>query len=334
MHFDADTGASPPAESRDVHSVAESIIAKLEAPPPAETLAGDGMPSEPANGMSGADAALEERTDADDAPVDPVAEAVAELTGKPLHPVVVDGRTEQVTLDELRKGYSRQRDYSRKTAALAEQRRGLESERARLKEVLDAFIGDAETVDPVLAEGRATDWERLAAEQPAVYAQRRAEFDRRAARLEQARSLRREMAAREDVHRARAFDAYAGQQRRELLRRMPELADPGKRRAAADELSAYAAGLGFSADEQSRIVDHRLLRVFHDAMQFRRLNQARERLASKRTDGASRTQAPLASREGSPRRSDRLGALKRNALRTGRVDDMVESILAHLEEDQ
>jgi hypothetical protein len=331
MYLDADTGARPPAEPRDLHGVAESIIAKLEASPEPET--GD-TPSDPATGVAGADAAPEERTEVDDAPVDSVAEAVAELTGKPLHAVVVDGRTERVTLEELRKGYSRQRDYSRKTAALAEQRRGLETERARLKEVLDAFIADAEAVDPVLAEGRAIDWERLAAEQPTVYAQKRAEFDRRAARLEQARGLRREMAVREDAVRAQAFDAYTGQQRRALLRAIPDLADPGKRTAIAEELSAYASQLGFSADEQSRIVDHRLLRVFHDAMQFRRLRQTKERLAGKQTGGASRTQAPMASREGAARRSDRLHALKRNALRTGRIDDMVESVLAHLEEDQ
>lgn len=331
MNLDADTGLRPPAEPRDLHSVAESIIAKLEASPEPET---GNAPSDPANGMPGADDAPGEGTEADDAPVDPVAEAVAELTGKPLHAVVVDGRTERVTLDELRKGYSRQRDYSRKTAALAEQRRGLEAERARLKDVLDAFVADAESVDPVLAEGRALDWERLAADEPETYARKRAEYDRRAARLAQARGLRREIAAREDAVRAEAFEAYAGKQRRALLRAMPELADPARRKAVAAELSAYAAELGFAPEEQSRIVDHRLLRVFHDALQFRRLRQARDGLAGKRAGGASRTQAPMASREGTARRSDRLNALKRNALRTGRVDDMVESILAHLEEDQ
>jgi hypothetical protein len=186
----------------------------------------------------------------------------------------------------------------------------------------------------VLAEGKATDWERLAAEQPAVYAQKRAEYDRRAARLEQARNLRREMAAREDAIRAHVFAAYTGEQRRALLQAMPELADPARRAVIAAELSAYASAVGFSSDEQSRIVDHRLVRVFHDALQFRRLNQARQRLSSKRTGEASRTQVPLASRESVVRRSDRLSALKRNALRTGRIDDMVESVLAHLEEDQ
>lgn len=335
MHLDADTGASPPADSRSLHGVVESIVAKLDTPPESTPLdAADGAPSGPANGRPGAEGSPGEGTEADDAPVDPVAEAVAELTGKPLHAVVVDGRTERVTLDELRKGYSRQRDYSRKTAALAEHRRELEAERARLKEVLDTFIADAEAVDPVLAEGKATDWERLAAEQPAVYAQKRAEYDRRAARLEQARNLRREMAAREDAIRAHVFAAYTGEQRRALLQAMPELADPARRAAIAAELSAYASAVGFSSDEQSRIVDHRLVRVFHDALQFRRLNQARQRLSSKRAGEASRTQVPLASRESVVRRSDRLSALKRNALRTGRIDDMVESVLAHLEEDQ
>ena len=39
--------------------------------------------------------------------------------------VTINGKAEQVPLDEAVKGYQRQRDYSQKTAALAEERRSL-----------------------------------------------------------------------------------------------------------------------------------------------------------------------------------------------------------------
>lgn len=318
MSFDADPGASPPADPGDVHGVAEQILARLEASP----AQGEAEPTEPTDA-----------TDHEGATTDIAADAVAELAGEPLHDVVVDGRTQRVALSELRKVYSRQQDYSRKTAALAEQRRAVEAERRQLKDALGAFIHDGETVDPVLAEGRRTDWEKLAAEQPQLYAQRRAEFDRRQARLEEARALRASLAARAEAARAQAHDAFAGEQRRALLAKMPELGDPARRKALAAELSAYAADLGFSGDEQARILDHRLVQVFHDAMLHRRQQGLKDGLQGKRVKPGSRTQAPMASREEGARRSGKLQALKRNALRTGRVDDVVDSILAHLEED-
>lgn len=319
MNFDADKGARPPADPGNIQAVTEQIVARLEqsdGAAPAEDV--------PADGPNATEYA---------AP-DEAAEALADLSGEPLHDVTVDGRTQRVTLDELRKGYSRQQDYSRKTAALAEQRRAAETERNSLKDALDAIILDSETTDPVLAEGARTDWERLAAEEPERYARQRAEFDRRRERLAEAQAMRRAMAAKDDALRAEAFDAFASGQRQNLLRRMPELGDPAKRKAVAAELSAYAAELGFTDAEQARIVDHRLVQVFHDAMLHRKQQAARDRLSAKKVKHSSPTQAPAASREEGVRRSARLGALKRNAIRSGRVDDVVDSILAHLDEDQ
>lgn len=229
MNFDADTGTSPPADPGNIQAVTQQIIARLEqsdGAAPAEDVPADGAIS------------------SNDAAPDEAAEALAELSGEPLHDVTVDGRKQKVTLDELRKGYSRQQDYSRKTAALAEQRRAAEAERARLKDALDAIIRDGETIDPVLAEGARTDWEKLAAEEPERYARQRAEFDRRLARLGEAKAMRRAMAAKDDAVRAEAFDAFAAGQRQNLLRRMPELGDPAKRKAVAAELSSAPSARG------------------------------------------------------------------------------------------
>ncbi len=331
MSFDADTGLGPPAGKDDTHSVVESVMAKLEASPLPETSgdADDTRQDHATNapGLPG------ETADAGEAEVDVAAEALAELTGEPLHDVTIDGRKERVTLGELRKGYSRQRDYTRKTAALAEHRRALETERTYLKDALDAVVRDNEAADPVLAEGRATDWAKLAAEQPEAYAQRRAAYEHSLARLERAQGLRRRMDAETEARKNQALGAYAKQQRTAILRDIPELADPARRKAIDEELTAYAKTQGFSPKEQTQILDHRLLKVFRDAAAYAKLRQAKDSMAGKRVDVVSRTQAPRASRDGAAGASARLSALKRNALRTGRIDDVVESILAHLEED-
>ena len=331
MSYDADTGRSPPAGKDDTHSVVESIMAKLDASPMPEQSGDTGDTREDqATGAPGSPGATAEAVDAEG---DAVAEAVAELTGEPLHDVTIDGSKERVTLGELRKGYSRQRDYTRKTAALAEQRRGLEAERAYLKDFLESAIRDNEAGDPVLAEGRATDWAKLAAEQPTVYAQRRAAFEQSLARLDRVREARRRVDAEDQAVKSQALGAYASQQRAALLREIPELADPARRKAIDDELTAYASSQGFAPGEQRQILDHRLLKVFRDAAAYAKLRHAKDSMAGKRVGESSRTQSPRASRDGAARKSARLSALKRNALRTGRIDDVVESVLAHLEED-
>jgi hypothetical protein len=43
-----------------------------------------------------------------------------------LYTIKVDGEDTEVTLEELQNGYSRQRDYTRKTQELAEQRKAIE----------------------------------------------------------------------------------------------------------------------------------------------------------------------------------------------------------------
>jgi hypothetical protein len=342
MTFQADKSIDSPAAAYDPYDVVAAIMAKLEAERKKDQPRADDEPGDDADDAQTPDGGVQsgERANAgepDDAAQaesdDEVAGAQESAGEQPLYEVVIDGKPERVTLDELRKGYSRQRDYTRKTTALAVQRRALEAERAKLKEVLDTFVQDSESIDPVLAQGRKTDWAKLATEQPEAYAQRYAEFAKRSARLREARTLRQRMAAADHADRSRAMAVYADQQRRELLRRLPELVDPNKRRAVAEELTAYASGLGFSDKEQSHILDHRLLRVFHDASMYHKLRQSKERIAAKRVSASSQTQAPRASLDGAGKMPGKLGALKRNALRTGRLDDIVDSVLAHLEED-
>ena len=57
-------------------------------------------------------------------------QSVEEDENQLLHTVTVNGQSEQVTTEELIKGYSRQADYTRKTQTLGEERNKLEAERS------------------------------------------------------------------------------------------------------------------------------------------------------------------------------------------------------------
>ncbi len=58
--------------------------------------------------------------------------------GQPRYTVKVDGEEQEVTLDELVRGYQRNADYTRKTMKVAEERRELGTLRAQAEQQRDA----------------------------------------------------------------------------------------------------------------------------------------------------------------------------------------------------
>ena len=104
-----------------------------------------------------------------------------------LYKLTINGQETEVTLDELKKGYSRQSDYTRKTEKLSQDRKSVEeknSEYTRLNEEAKIKRDQYEKQLQVLSEQlRATepqvDMERLYREDPAEFVKQKAEQDRR-----------------------------------------------------------------------------------------------------------------------------------------------------------
>ena len=63
------------------------------------------------------------------------AEEEVEEQPKPLYKAKVDGEEIEVDIDELINGYQRIADYTKKSQALAEQRKAIEAERIHLEQV-------------------------------------------------------------------------------------------------------------------------------------------------------------------------------------------------------
>ena len=66
----------------------------------------------------------------DDELIDHIEDEQPSETSQELYKVVVDGQEQEVTLDELMKGYSRQSDYTRKTEKLSQDRKSVEAKNA------------------------------------------------------------------------------------------------------------------------------------------------------------------------------------------------------------
>ena len=248
-----------------------------------------------------------------------------EAQAEPVYTVKVRGVEQQVTLQELQAGYSRNEDYRAKTAEVAEQRRAVEAKSAEFAaraSQLDELLSRA-PFDPVLANGQRTDWATLARENPAEYVARKEEHE---ARVNYWRQVQHH--AQETRFHAASAERNAGEQRMAEL--VPEWRDEGKRKALADGLSKTLESYGFKPEEYGSVNDPRILLVARDAMLFRQQQAARKAAEAKKAAPApSRTLSPGTAQSSSSNGQAR--ALFAKAARTGRIDDQVNAILATLE---
>lgn len=140
-------------------------------------------------------------------------DAEEEESGEPEEEVVIDGKPEKVTKAELVKGYQRQADYTRKTQAVAEERKALEAERAKLDESVKALAAiESEVQALVMGDLSNINWDELRDTDASEYLRMKEVVEKRQGALkqlsEQRAKLESEQIAKETValHKALEWD--------------------------------------------------------------------------------------------------------------------------------
>lgn len=113
---------APMPKSRNVNETAEHLktLLSTEASKTQETAS-----EESTKEVSDSETNIED-TFEDDELINQIDEEETSGSNQELYKVVVDGQEQEVTLDELTKGYSRQSDYTRKTEKLSQDRKSVE----------------------------------------------------------------------------------------------------------------------------------------------------------------------------------------------------------------
>ena len=247
--------------------------------------------------------------------------------------VKVDGEELEVDIQELKSGYSRQADYTRKSQALAEDRKVFVQDRdavtverqqyAQLLGALQTQIGALEEAPP--------DFDRMYDEDPIEAARQERTWNKR-------QQERHQKLAAIQAEQHRVGEATQKQQQeamQEMLNQevsrlgdlIPAWKDEKVAKQESDELRTYLADQGISEEEMGALVRASHISVLRKAMLFDK-GQRRVKKASKAkrknsvTPGAKSAQAKPGSKRVRNRR-DRLA-------KTGRVEDataLVESLL-------
>jgi hypothetical protein len=243
---------------------------------------------------------------------------------EPKYTVKVRGQEVEVTLDELRNGYSRTEDYRAKTAEVAEQRRAaekLQADIAARASQLDTLLQRA-PFDPVLADGQNTDWQTLARENPAEYVAKKAAYEGRLQYWQQ-------VSQAAEATRAQEMQQRLAEGERRMREAVPEWAEEGKRKELQAGLAKTLQEYGFSPEEFQHVADHRVLLVARDAMLYRQQQATRQQAEAKKTaPPPPRVMTPGTPQPSSGNKEAR--ALLAKAAKSGRIDDQVNAVLANL----
>ena len=237
----------------------------------------------------------------------------------------VDGQ--ELSADELRKGYLRQSDYTKKTQSLSEQRKEIENLTEQYNSQLQQIQAERQQYIQhlqALSENQDTkkfdiDWDRLRLEDPLEYVTKRQEFQEAKEKAEIIQTKAKQVRARTAAEEEQKWAKVVEDEKSKLIVALPEWGETDSQRQLANELRSYAQTQGYQEPEIDSLVDHRSFLVLRKAMLYDQMQNANPK--AKKLKGKPRV---IRAGKGASRTREQRDALKtkRNQLKnTGHVRD-------------
>ena len=196
-------------------------------------------------------------------------EQQTELEEPNLHQLKVNGQEIEVSLDELKAGYSRDSDYRQKTHALSLERKDLENQKNSLRQSYDSRLAELNdtiaTADAFVRQQQGgQDLQKLYEEDPAAAA--RLDFQ-----LRQQSEAIEDMKAKAREAQQKQYDDFLATQKELAATKIPEFADPNKADTFKLNMRNTLRDYGFNDQEIGSLADYRFLMVAKDAMSYKSL---------------------------------------------------------------
>lgn len=236
--------------------------------------------------------------------------------------VKIDGKDVEVKLSELKNGYQRQADYTRKTTEVAEQRRAAEAESSKAREERNAYQGKLQNMqvqlEAALQQQQQTDWTALLESDPVEYLKQQHLSQQRQATLSQVYAEQQKVAGQVQAEQAQARQTYLAQQQDELLAKLPDWKDAAKAKAEKTALRDYLLDSGYDSKTVESITDAKAVVLARKAMLYDQLVSKANAAAKKVSTLPTRVERPgVGENPGLDRRSSAFQKLSK----TGRVED-------------
>ena len=244
---------------------------------------------------------------------------------KPRYKVKASGEEVEVELDELIKGYQQGTDYTKKSQALAEQRKAVEAERIHLEQVKQerqAYAHKLQALDSFLSQqNKGVDLDVLKETDPIGYAVAVAEQNQREKQLAVVRQEQQRIAQQQQAEQQASLQSHLRQESEKLVGLIPELATP-QGDAIRKQIRDYAKSVGWTDQELSSVYDSRAVVSLYKAMKYEQLQKSKPEVTKKLQA------APKMMRSGTsapPTKSSQDKQVMQRLRETGKVQDAAKA---------
>lgn len=229
-----------------------------------------------------ADEAEADEAEAEDDDDDEEAEELEEEPAPELYTVKVDGVEKQVTLDELRRGYSGQEYIQTQMRQVAEGRKEVEAiytalqneaqQVAALRQRLEAGNIPQQPVPPS---------RELFDADPIGYMEAKLKYDEDLASWQQSMGELEQVSSRQKQMQEQALQYHLAQEMQKLQQAIPEFGDREKATQLRQAILETGQYYGYEPNELNEVSDSRAVRILHDAMKYRQMMAAQGEVQKK-----------------------------------------------------
>ena len=250
-------------------------------------------------------------------------ETPTELETPELHRVKVSGQELEVSLDELKAGYSRDSDYRQKTHTLGMEKRDLETQKNSLRQTYDTRLSELNdlisTADQFVQQKQGgQDLAKLYQEDPTEAARLDFQLRQEKQHIESLKSSARQAQTQQ-------YESYLETQKELAATKIPEFSDPNKADSFKLNMRNTLRDYGFNDQEIGSLADHRFLMVAKDAMSFKSQKDKRPIVSKKVANAPKVLKAGVAKSNVSSGREEVRNKIK-TLRKTGHIRDAQSAI--------
>jgi hypothetical protein len=250
-------------------------------------------------------------------------ETPTELETPELHRVKVQGQELEVSLDELKAGYSRDSDYRQKTHSLGMEKRDLENQKNSLRQTYDTRL--SELNDLISTANQFVEQKQGGQDLAKLYQEDPTEAAKLDFQLRQERQHIESLKATAREAQNKQYESYLETQKELAATKIPEFSDPNKADSFKLNMRNSLRSYGFNDQEIGSLADHRFLMVAKDAMSFQSQKDKRPIVSKKVANAPKVLKAGVAKSNVSSGREEVRNKIK-TLRKTGHIRDAQSAI--------
>lgn len=250
--------------------------------------------------------------------------------GKVVFKTKVDGVEGRASLAEIRKSYQLEGHLNRQNMEVVNERKAIQTEREEFTKEHQAKIQQLDDIMSLAVaeynrDFQSIDWDGLRQADPSQFLLKRQEFQDRQNSLNQSYQYLQETRQAEQEQYKKSLESRLQDETAKLRSSIPGWDDDVNFEKGKSEMKKTLTDYGFNKDEISSVHDHRLLKIVHDAMQFKKLQSAKPEV-EKRIKAL-----PKVVKAGTSHQKDTILTTRKNALQEIKKSGGAKGVDAYLD---